>query len=118
MPAEQGGDNGPEHFGVLGPDGAWREQHPWSSQVNGVQLRGRKRDLGEGGIRQAGLIEWPKVVRGNGATEFPVRITDYLPTLLDIHGTVPAQPSCSRLISRQTISVELRLLVSSPHHCE
>jgi arylsulfatase A-like enzyme len=90
--AFSGGDNGPEHFAVAEPQSQplrWVEQHAWSSVVDGVQLRGRKRDLGEGGIRQAGLIEWPAIIKGNHISDYPVRITDYLPTLLDLHDITP-----------------------------
>ena len=60
------GDNGPEHG------------TPGSATIDGVTLLGRKRDLGEGGIRQFGLIEWPAVITENRETDYPVRITDYM----------------------------------------
>jgi hypothetical protein len=63
-------DNGPEH-GTPGSAGG---------------LTGRKRDLTEGGIRNPGLLEWPRRVAANVRTEFPAKIVDYLPTLMDAVG--------------------------------
>ncbi len=49
-------------------------------------LRGRKRDLYEGGIRVPGIIEWPAVLRRNRVSRFPVVTTDFLPTVCEIIG--------------------------------
>ena len=49
-------------------------------------FRGRKRDLFEGGIRVAGLIEWPSRIKPGRVTEFPTVSSDYLPTILDVVG--------------------------------
>jgi arylsulfatase A-like enzyme len=47
-------------------------------------LRGRKRDLTEGGIRVPGLVEWPASIKQNVVSSFPAATMDYMPTLLDI----------------------------------
>ena len=51
-------------------------------------LRGRKRDLYEGGVRVPGIIEWPGTIEP-GTTLTPMVTTDYLPTILDIWGIDP-----------------------------
>jgi arylsulfatase A-like enzyme len=47
-------------------------------------LRGRKRDLTEGGIRVPGIIEWPAKVAKNRVVQTPIMSSDLLPTVLDI----------------------------------
>ena len=49
-------------------------------------LRGRKRDLYEGGIRVPGIIEWPAMIKRNRVSDFPVVSNDFLPTVCDILG--------------------------------
>jgi arylsulfatase A-like enzyme len=63
-------DNGPE--GDAG--------HPGSAG----RLRGRKRDLYEGGIRVPGLIEWPRRIPEARRTAVPAVTTDTLPTLAEL----------------------------------
>lgn len=63
-------DNGPE---VKSPGSA-------------AGLRGKKRELYEGGIRVPGIIEWPAVIRQNHISSYPVVTTDFLPTVSDIVG--------------------------------
>jgi arylsulfatase A-like enzyme len=46
-------------------------------------LRGRKRDLYEGGIRVPGIVEWPGRIQP-GKTEYAAFTTDYLPTIVDL----------------------------------
>ncbi len=60
-------DNGPEHRRGPGSAGG---------------LRGRKRDLFEGGIRVPGLLEWPARVPRPRATGVPCSTSDYFPTVL------------------------------------
>ncbi|MCR9243735.1 MAG: sulfatase-like hydrolase/transferase [bacterium] len=50
-------------------------------------LRGRKRDLLEGGIRVPGLLEWPARIRGARSTNVPCGTVDYLPTILAATGS-------------------------------
>jgi arylsulfatase A-like enzyme len=47
---------------------------------------GRKRDLTEGGIREPGLLEWPRMIKTNLVTDFPAATFDYKPTVLEILG--------------------------------
>jgi len=49
-------------------------------------LRGRKRDLLEGGIRVPGLVEWPARIPEGRSTDVPAVTSDYLPTVLEIVG--------------------------------
>ena len=67
----------------------------WLSSDNGPQkgtpgstggLRGSKGSLFEGGIRVAGIIEWPAVIHENRKSSVPVVTTDFLPTIVDIIG--------------------------------
>jgi len=60
-------DNGPEH--KTGPGSAGG-------------LRGRKRDLFEGGIRVPGLLEWPARIPRPRTTDVPCSTCDYFPTVL------------------------------------
>jgi arylsulfatase A-like enzyme len=62
-----------------GPEGDMT--HPGSAGG----LRGRKRDLYEGGIRVPGIVEWPGTVQV-GKTDFAAVTSDYLPTLVDLLG--------------------------------
>jgi arylsulfatase A-like enzyme len=64
-------DNGPEH--KTGPGSAG-------------PLRGRKRDLFEGGVRVPGILEWPAHVKAGRATDLPCSTSDYFPTVLDVLG--------------------------------
>lgn len=53
-------------------------------------LRGRKRDLFEGGVRVPGLIEWPAKIPPGSTTDVPATTSDYLPTILEVLGaTLP-----------------------------
>jgi len=55
-------------------------------------LRGRKRDLYEGGVRVPGLLEWPRRIPEARATAMPAVTTDYLPTVADMLGIeLPAE---------------------------
>jgi len=60
-------DNGPEHKNGPGSTGG---------------LRGRKRDLFEGGIRVPGLLEWPARIARPRTTDVPCSTSDYFPTVL------------------------------------
>ncbi len=66
-------DNGPEGRAGKAPGSA------------GI-LRGRKRDLFEGGVRVPGLLEWPGRIRPGSVTDIAAITSDYLPTVLDILG--------------------------------
>lgn len=49
-------------------------------------LRGRKRDLFEGGLRVPALIEWPARIKTPRSTSVPCGTVDYLPTMLAAAG--------------------------------
>ncbi len=63
-----------------GPEGS--TQLPGSAKF----LRGRKRDLYDGGIRVPGLLEWPRRIPRQRTTEMPAVTTDYLPTIAEVLG--------------------------------
>jgi arylsulfatase A-like enzyme len=66
-------DNGPEGRAGSAPGSAG-------------PLRGRKRDLFEGGVRVPGLLEWPAKISSPRATDVPACTSDYLPTILEVLG--------------------------------
>ena len=77
-------DNGPE--GNCKPEGicnaTWYEDNPGSAGP----LRGRKRDIYEGGHRVPGIISWPAVVKGNRVSNDTLVTSDFLPTVLEVLG--------------------------------
>jgi arylsulfatase A len=68
-------DNGPEGDGVKSP-----------GRGSSGGLRGRKRDMHEGGIRVPGLVRWPGHVPANTTVQVPVIGSDLLPTVLALTG--------------------------------
>ncbi len=73
-----------------GPEGGAKDP----GQTNG--LKGRKRDLWEGGIRVPGMVEWPDGLGTEGrVVTAPAVTSDYLPTVLAVTGI--AYPSERRL---------------------
>jgi arylsulfatase A len=68
-------DNGPEGDGV---------KSPGRGSTGG--LRGRKRDLHEGGIREPGLARWPGHIQPGTTSHVPVIGSDMLPTMLALAG--------------------------------
>ena len=85
QPAADNSDNGPEGQSIHGYHGQPAGDNPGST--NG--LRGRKRDLTEGGIREPGLLEWPGMVKRNTHTLYPAATFDLKPTVMDILGITP-----------------------------
>jgi arylsulfatase A len=71
-------DNGPEGDGIKSP-----------GRGSSGGLRGRKRDLHEGGIREPGLVRWPGRIRAGGTSDVPVIGSDVFPTMLALAGTEP-----------------------------
>jgi len=69
-------DNGPEGRAGRAPGSAG-------------PLRGRKRDLFEGGIRVPALLEWPARIRHGRSTAVPCGTVDYLPTIVEATGCAP-----------------------------
>lgn len=64
-------------------NGGWVD--PKNPEANGtnVDLRGRKGDMWEGGIRVPGLIEWPGRIKP-AVTDVPAGVVDIFPTLVDL----------------------------------
>ena len=71
-------DNGPEGDGI---------KTPGRGSTGG--LRGRKRDLHEGGIRVPGLARWPSRIPAGTTSDVPVIGSDVFPTLLAAAGVTP-----------------------------
>jgi len=55
-------------------------------QAMGGKLRGYKRGLYEGGLRQAGIVRWPGTVPAGAVSEEPWAFWDYLPTAASLAG--------------------------------
>lgn len=68
-------DNGPEGDGVKSP-----------GRGSSGGLRGRKRDLHEGGIREPGLARWPGHIQPGTTNNTPVIGSDVFPTFLAAAG--------------------------------
>ena len=80
-------DNGPEMN--CPPDGICQNaetspHRPVEGPGSAGILRGRKRDIYEGGHRVAGVISFPAEVEGNGVSWETVVTMDYLPTVMEI----------------------------------
>ena len=71
-------DNGPEGNGTTTP-----------GRGSSGGLRGRKRDMHEGGIRVPGLARWPGKIPAGSVSEVPVVGSDVFPTMLGIAGVKP-----------------------------
>lgn len=54
-------------------------------------LRGCKRSMYEGGLRQAGIITWPAVVAPGRVEDQPWAFWDILPTVAEVAGTRPPE---------------------------
>jgi len=68
-------DNGPEGDGIKTP-----------GRGSSGGLRGRKRDLHEGGIRVPGLARWPGRIPAGTTSDVPVIGSDMFPTMLGLGG--------------------------------
>ena len=75
------GDNG-SSFAEKSPVGAFFDQSM------GGKLRGYKRSMYEGGLRQAALARWPGVVPAGRVSDEPWAFWDYLPTAAELGGAV------------------------------
>ncbi len=71
-------DNGPEGDGIKSP-----------GRGSSGGLRGRKRDLHEGGIREPGIARWPGHIKPGTTCDVPVIGSDMFPTLLAVAGVEP-----------------------------
>jgi arylsulfatase A len=68
-------DNGPEGDGIKSP-----------GRGSSGGLRGRKRDMHEGGIRVPGMARWPGKIKTGSVCDVPVIGSDIFPTMLGIAG--------------------------------
>jgi arylsulfatase A len=73
------GDNGSS----FEPDSEMGKQF---DQTMGGKLRGFKRSLYEGGLRQASMAWWPGVIPAGRVTDEPWAFWDFLPTVADLVG--------------------------------
>lgn len=81
-------DNGPE----VSPANGQGTGTPFINPGRTDGLRGRKRDLTEGGIREIGLVEFPPEIKENRVEKrYPVVTMDYMATILDVLGMSPYQ---------------------------
>jgi arylsulfatase A len=85
-------DNGPEGDGIKTP-----------GRGSSGGLRGRKRDLHEGGIRVPGMVRWPGRVKPGTTVDTPVIGSDLLPTVLAMTG-VDASPLAGRVLDGVDVS--------------
>ena len=82
-------DNGPHTVGGGGCEGA----HARSSNQATNRLRQCKASLFEGGIREPGILEWPRMIRTHRETSYPAYVSDYLPTFLEATSATHPHPS-------------------------
>ncbi|MFM1770122.1 MAG: hypothetical protein RJA22_2651 [Verrucomicrobiota bacterium] len=64
-------------------NGGWLDPAKPDAHGTNRDLRGRKGDMWEGGIRVPGLIEWPARIRP-AVTEIPAGVVDLFPTLVEL----------------------------------
>ena len=79
-------DNGPEGTGVRDP--VAERERPMRARLRGSTggLRGRKRDVYEGGIRVPGIVRWPGRTKPGSVSDEPIIGSDIFSTLCDIAG--------------------------------
>ena len=65
-----------------GPEG--KANKPLEAPGSAGPLRGRKRDLYEGGIRVPGVMEWPGRIKQPLLIHAPCSTLDYAPTIVDV----------------------------------
>lgn len=81
-------DNGPhDEVGSLGTT----PPHDWEFFDENAPLRGRKRQLLEGGIRVPLIATWPGTIAAGAVTDLPCAAWDFFPTLAELSGaTIPS----------------------------
>ena len=70
-------------FWFSSDNGGWIDPKQPGANGTNVDLRGRKGDMWEGGIRVPGLIEWPARIKP-AVTDIPAGTVDIFPTLVDL----------------------------------
>ncbi len=93
-------DNGPEGDGIRS-----------AGRGSTGGLRGRKRDLHEGGIRVPGLARWPGKIAPGSTCATPIIGSDFFPTMLAAAGL---QPPSGRIIDGVDVSANLRGSTRAP----
>ncbi len=68
------------------PEGYCAQDHYRDGPGSSGPLRGRKRDIWEGGHRTPGIISWPAVVKGEaGRVSWEMAVThDFIATMMDV----------------------------------
>jgi len=75
-------DNGPEKN--CGPEGFCTDSHYDKAPGDAGPLRGRKRDIWEGGHRVPTIVSWPAVQTGKARRSWDTVVTmDFLPTVME-----------------------------------
>ena len=70
-------------------NGGWLDPKKPDAHGTNLDLRGRKGDVWEGGIRVPAIIEWPAKITRPTITTIPVGVVDIFPTIIDLlHLTV------------------------------
>ena len=64
-------------------NGGWIDPAKPDAHGTNLDLRGRKGDMWEGGIRVPGLLEWPARIKP-AVTDIPAGVVDIFPTLVDL----------------------------------
>ena len=64
-------------------NGGWLDPEKPDAHGTNVDLRGRKGDMWEGGIRVPGIIEWPARIKPV-VTDVPAGVVDIFPTLVEL----------------------------------
>jgi len=62
----------------------WRELG--GNNIYGINARGGKRDLYEGGLRVPAFAYWPGTIAPNQFTGVPIDLADFMPTVADLGG--------------------------------
>eukprot|EP00051_Salpingoeca_urceolata_P021109 m.325616 g.325616 ORF g.325616 m.325616 type:complete len:629 (-) comp19735_c0_seq21:94-1980(-) len=99
-------DNGPEEN--CHPEGICKgtEHRPQQGAGSAGPLRGRKRDIWEGGHRVPGLVSWPAMVQGSRVSWDTVVTYDFLPTVMEVLGVErPASQSSWAMDGRSIMPI-------------
>jgi len=65
-------------------NGGWLDPEKPAAHGTNADLRGRKGDMWEGGIRVPGLLEWPARIKHPTVTDIPAGTVDILPTIVEL----------------------------------